>query len=301
MKSARGPGRHWQAVLAVVGFGVDLALLPHYPVVAGTVEAAALALGLWRMRRLRRTYRSARAEGLTRWDSTAASLGLLPPLARALVMMDLGSWWAFGRLLGRRHRGGPDRFVLSYGLAERLLCSVLVPLSAVEVVVTGYFLHRTPVWPDWDLAGLAGTWFLLGLGLQNKAFPHELTREQLRIRHGALTRLDLPVQQIESVSWAALGFCAEELAREGSLAVTTKEGVNLRLRLRGPWHPGQSGDPAVRVAGDGSVTTAYLSVDDPRRAAELIRSLLERDQPMTSPPSAGSASIHYWSPQIGAA
>ncbi len=259
----------------LVAAGLDLVVLPRYPIWAGGLDGVGVATGIWRTRAIRRAYRAARAGGFGRWDAAGSALGRLPGPVRALVLMDIGGWWALGRLLARRHRPAPGQLALSYGLSERIFCLIFAPLSVIEVVVTGYFVHHTPIWLDWDLAGITGTWFLIGLGLQNKVFPHELSRDVLRIRHGALICLDLPVTLIESVSCSALGF-KEERIPPGSLAVSTKDGTNLRLRLRSPWHPVLPADPAVsRVTGDeDGVTAVFLSVDDPKRAADAIRGVL---------------------------
>ncbi|MHB1446372.1 MAG: hypothetical protein ACYCTI_01815 [Acidimicrobiales bacterium] len=275
MSSARSGWRRWRVVGVLVAAGLDLAVLPRYPVLAGSLDAAGVGIGIWRTRSIRRAYRATRAEGFGRWESAGTALGELPAPLQILVLMDIGGWWALGRPLARRHRPAPGRLTLPYGLSERIFCSIFVPLSVIEVVVTGYFVHHTPVWLDWDLAGITGTWFLIGLGLQNTVFPHELSRDVLRIRHGALTCLDLPVTLIESVSSSALGF-KEERIPPGSLAVSTKDGTNVCLRLRSPWHPAMPTDPAVsRVTGvDDAVSTVFFSVDDPKRTADAIRGVL---------------------------
>jgi len=83
------------------------------------------------------------------------------------------------------------------------------------------------------------------------------------------------VTLIESVSYSALGF-KEERIPPGSLVVSTKDGTNLRLRLRSPWHPVMPIDPAVSRApvDDDAVSTVFLSADDPKRAADAIRRML---------------------------
>lgn len=292
--SRRQPGRRrWRAVAILMAAALDLAVLPRYPVLAGSLDGAGLAVGIWRTRRIRRAYRAARAGGLGRWEAAAAVLEVLPRPVQALVLMDIGGWWARGRLLARRYRPAPDRITLPYGLSERIFCAVFVPVSVIEVIVTGYFVHHTPIWLDWDLAGIAGTWFLFGLGLQHKVFPHELSPDRLRIRHGALTCLDLPVALIDSVSISAIGF-KEERAWPGSLVVSTKEGTNLRLRLLRPWRPVLPADPAVsRASEDDSVITVYLSVDDPRLAIELLRAarVAHEASPDTTP-LASAAGTH---------
>ena len=275
MSSARSGWRRWQVVGILVAVGLDLAVLPRCPVLVGSLDVVGLGIGIWRIRSIGRAYRATRAEGFGRWNSAGTALGELPGTVRILILMNIGGWWALGRLLARRSRPAPGHLTLSYGSSERIFCSIFAPLSVIEVVVIGYFVHHTPVWLDWDLAGVAGAWLFLAVGLQNNVFPHELSRDVLRIRHEALTCLDLPVTLIESVSYSALGF-KEERIPPGSLVVSTKDGTNLRLRLRSPWHPVMPIDPAVSRApvDDDAVSTVFLSADDPKRAADAIRRML---------------------------
>jgi hypothetical protein len=268
----------WRLAAGLVLAATDIALLPRYPALGGSFDAVAMAIGVWRFRALGRRYRQARRSGQDRWGALNLALEVLPGPVRIMILLDLGSWRAVSAVLrGSRRSLPPGGLSFGYGRSERMLCWVFVPLSVLEVVVTGYFMHRTPIWLDWDLAGVAGIWFLFGLGLQFAVFPHLVSEDGLVLRHWALTRLDVPSALIASVASAPLGFGAAETSHPGALVVSTKDGVTVRVDLREEWHPKLVPDRAVRLVGTGGVSRIYFSADEPGALAAALRRVLPPD------------------------
>jgi hypothetical protein len=234
----------------------------------GTAAVLELAFVAVAIRELRRT--TAGAEPLEARIARAFG-ALLPPRVARLVAFELvivGSALRF--MIGGWRRGIPAGFTYHRESALRLLLPILPLLGMGDILLLELvLLPHAATWLRVVAHGLAfyGLIWMIGLYASLRARPHQLADGRLTLHRGILGRLDVPVDQIESIDelpsfaddWKKRAYC------KGAIRLDVVGPTILELRLVTAARP-------IGVFGDGPARTRVLvAVDEPASFAAAIR------------------------------
>lgn len=193
----------------------------------------------------------------------------LARLAREALLLELALYLSLARWLLRRPDVPAGAQPIGYSQLAAPVVALWIFGSAVEVVVADVLLSRLlpalrmPVL----FIGVWGLLWMLGLLASYRVRPHLLTATELRIRSGARTRAEVPVDTIRSTSLAEHdlpGVVRSLHVEDDLLLVGVSSRTNLRLELTGP-------TPVRTNKGTVTVSRVGLWVDDPRATAAQLR------------------------------
>jgi len=194
----------------------------------------------------------------------------LLPLARRAVVFELRLYRSLLRWIIRRPDVPDDAAGFSYiGGVIALLWGFII-VSAIEMVVLHVVLPWETIRLAADILSAWGLVWMLGLMASYRVYPHLLTAEGLRIRHGAGPDLSLPWAGIASVavrersrdSSRALQVDHQDTGAVLNVVIASRTNVDITLR-----HPLD-----VPVRGSMvTVTEVRAYVDDPRRLVTQTR------------------------------
>ncbi|MET1058333.1 MAG: hypothetical protein ABWX84_01965 [Nocardioides sp.] len=197
----------------------------------------------------------------------------LPGLLREALLLELALYRSLGRWVARR----PD---VPRGATPIGYSRLVVPMlwlwifgSSVEVVVVEVVLrHVDQAWAaavrvPLLVLGVWGVLWMLGMLASYRVRPHLLTDTDLRVRSGARTWLDVPLEAVASSRPVEheLPGVLRSLHVDDALALVGAGGrTNLELVLAGPTTVSSS-------MGELTVGRVGLWVDEPREIAAQLR------------------------------
>lgn len=195
-------------------------------------------------------------------------------LVRRAVVFEISLYRSLFRWATRRYDVPPGAERYPYVGAVSVLLWAFIVVSAVELVVFHVILPWEVVRLVVDVVSLWGLAWMIGLAASFYVYPHLVTPDGLRVRHGSRTDLTVPWDDI-----AAIGV--RERGRERSRALqvdSTDDGTvlnvviasrtNVDVRLRRPL--------TVRLPrGEETVTEVRLLAEDARALVRRAREHLE--------------------------
>lgn len=194
-------------------------------------------------------------------------------LAREALLMELALYRSLTRWIARRPDVSSGATPIAYAQLAGPMLWLWIFGSATEVVVVEIVLRQVDA--GWAEAirvpvlalGVWGVLWMLGMLASYRVRPHLLTDERLRVRSGARTWVDVPLDAVARLRPAEheLPGVVKSLHHEGELLlVGVSSRTNLELVLSAPTRLATSAGPltADRVG---------LWVDDPRATAGLLR------------------------------
>ena len=203
------------------------------------------------------------------------TLRRLPELAWEAVLLELALYRSLVRWCARR----PDVSAGATPVGHARLVGPMLWLwifgSATEVVVVEVVLRQ--VRTGWAEAvqvpllviGIWGLVWMLGLLAAYRVRPHLLTADRLRIRNGARTWVDVPLDAVlitQVAEHELPGTIRSVHHQDGLLLVGVGSRTNLQLVLPGPTVlPTSRGEMVADRVG--------LWVDEPRAVAETLRTV----------------------------
>ena len=203
------------------------------------------------------------------------TLRRLPELAWEAVLLELALYRSLVRWCARR----PDVPAGATPVGHAQLVGPMLWLwifgSATEVVVVEVVLRQVQTgWAEVVqlpllVMGIWGLVWMLGLMAAYRVRPHLLTADRLRIRNGARTWVDVPLEAAaitHTVEHELPGTIRSVHHQDGLLLVGVSSRTNLQLVLS---------EPTVLRTSKGEVTAdrVGLWVDEPRAVAETLRTM----------------------------
>lgn len=195
-------------------------------------------------------------------------------LAREALMFELALYRSLARWIARRPDVSPGSTPIGYAQLVGPMLWLWIFGSATEVVVVEVVLHAIDA--DWAQAvrvpllvlGIWGVLWMLGMLAAYRVRPHLITRDRLRIRSGARTWVEVPLDAVMSVHTTEHelpGVIKALHLQDDLLLVGVGSRTNLELAL---------GDrTALRTSrGETIAGKVGLWVDEPRVVARHLRS-----------------------------
>ncbi len=203
------------------------------------------------------------------------SLRRLPALAWEALLLELALYRSLARWVARR----PDvpSYATPIGYAQLVgpMLWLWIFGSATEVVVIEVVLREVDAgWAEAIrlpllVVGIWGVLWMLGLMAAYRVRPHLLTHDELRIRNGARTWVDVPLDAVattQTTEHESPGMIRAVHHKDGLFLVGVSSRTNFELALNGP---------TVLSTSKGEITAdrVGLWVDEPRLVAGQLRAM----------------------------